>query len=304
MGDEIFDPENEREVALEPLPPAMDEADYIRAVAQLPIPTDEQIIDFVSFVAGAKSWYKHLPCRPPGAPMAFYLDPNAGCDRFRRWGHQAIFRDRTHATEQLHHTWMTTHEYRTRFGYLAFCCELGTGIFMDETLADGMATLDPNVFAPLIEGKPGTLSSVPKRVVDAGTCWVTATVHANMDAQGLSRRWHNATSQAMPYPGEDLEHSGGQWTKIASLCEELFRRTRERGLRRPLTLSNVLPRIGSVFTQTVMRWRVAALESELTGMIEKQRKEEHRRIKTAVENMLAFVYRMTAHSGPPQRSRW
>ncbi|MGC2033431.1 MAG: hypothetical protein WA642_25670, partial [Steroidobacteraceae bacterium] len=64
--DDFLDHEEEQEIALEPLPPFAEEQDYLEDVGSLPIPTSEQIRDFVVFVANAKSWYKHLPCRPPG----------------------------------------------------------------------------------------------------------------------------------------------------------------------------------------------------------------------------------------------
>src|SRR5208283_3306936 len=146
-------------------PPFADEQTYLEAVGGLPVPTGEQIRDFVQWVAGAKSWYKHLPVRPPGAPMHFYLDLNAGRDRLRRWGHEVIYRDRTERTQQIHYSWMTTQEYRRRFGYLAFSCATSTGIWTDEMLEDGVATLDPNVLAPLVEGEPGALRLVPEEVL-------------------------------------------------------------------------------------------------------------------------------------------
>jgi hypothetical protein len=82
------DPVEYQEIALEPLPPFADEKTYLRTVAGLPIPTAEQINDFATYVAGAKSWYKHLPVHPPGSPMHFYLDSHAGRDRLRRCRHQ------------------------------------------------------------------------------------------------------------------------------------------------------------------------------------------------------------------------
>lgn len=82
--------DDEQEIPLEPLPPYANEQTYLRSVSSLPLPTGEQIADFVGFVSGAKSW--HLPPRPPGAPIYFYLDENAGRDRLRRWGHEVIYR--------------------------------------------------------------------------------------------------------------------------------------------------------------------------------------------------------------------
>lgn len=55
---------------------------YLDIIGQLPIPTAEQTRNFAEYVAGAHSWYKHLPVYPP-APFVFYLDPNAGRGSWR-----------------------------------------------------------------------------------------------------------------------------------------------------------------------------------------------------------------------------
>lgn len=98
---------------------------------------------------------------------------------------------------------------------------------------------------------------------------------------------------AMPNQQEDTEHSAVDWAKVGLLCEELFRRTPARDFRRRRFLTSVLPRIGSALKRAVAGRRVAALESELTDLIEKRREDEHRAIRTAIKNMLAVVYRAT-----------
>jgi hypothetical protein len=45
------------------------------------LPDDEQTRNFAEHVAGAHSWYKHLPPLPPGRRFAFYLDRDAGRER-------------------------------------------------------------------------------------------------------------------------------------------------------------------------------------------------------------------------------
>ena len=285
---DIFDPEDEQEIALEPLPPFADQRDYLEGVGWLPIPTPEQIRDFVSFVANAKSWYKHLPGRPPGAPMHFYLDLNAGRDRLRRWGHQVIYRDRTENTEKLHYSWMTTKEYRERFGYLAFCCAMSTGIWTQEMLKDGVAALDPNVSEPLIEGEPARLVQVPEVVLEAGVCLLTRTVHARTDAQSLWKKWGKAV---------DRDHRAaplsGHWPRIAGLCEELGRKTpgvREYLRTRPYPLPPLIPDSYPADKEAAVL-QVKALECELNALIKKQREQDHGNMKTAIENMLKFVQR-------------
>src|SRR5208337_2321892 len=93
-------------------------------------------------------------------------------------------------TERLHYSWMITEEYRRRFGYLAFCCAMSTGIWTEEMLNDGVAALDPNVSEPLIEGEPGRLALAPEAVLEAGACWVTRTVHPRTDAASIWRKWN------------------------------------------------------------------------------------------------------------------
>jgi hypothetical protein len=292
-ADEIADPDDEQEIALEPLPAFAEEQGYLTSVAQLPTPTREQTTDFVQYVAGAKSWYKHIPARPPGTPMFFYLDPNAGRDRLRRWGHEVIYRDRTEHTEQFHYSWITTQEYRQRFGYLAFCCPNVTSLFMTEMLDDGIATLDPNVSAPLIEGAAGRLSLVPEVVLDAGACLVTRTVHARTDARSLWRKWRNRLDEPIRDQGIAAESLTGHWPRIAVLCEALASEAPgvDEYLRtRPKPLPPLLPDAYPADKEEAIR-QVNALEAELTTLIKKQHAQDHCDMKMAIENMLHFVQR-------------
>ncbi len=265
IGDSIDTDETE-EICLEPLPPFADEQTYLHYVAQRPMPTDEQITDFVKFVAGAKSWYKHLPVRPPGAPMHFYLDPNAGRDRLRRWGHEVIYRDRTEQTRKIHYSWMTTKDYRRRFGYLAYSCAMTTGIWVDEMLEDGVATLDPNVLAPLVEGEAGQLRLVPEAILEAGGCLVTRTLHASTDAASLSRNWNRQGKQWTAGPDIAPKALAGLWTRIGELCEQFDR-------------------------EANAEQRDKAVEMEFEGLIRKQRDQDHCDLKAAIENMLGIVQR-------------
>lgn len=291
MTDEIgdsFDTDEEQEVCLEPLPPFADEQTYLETASRLPVPGDEQIRDFVQYVAGAKSWYKHLPARPPGSPMHFYLDPNAGRDRLRRWGHEVIYRDRTEHTEKFHYTWMTTEEYRRRFGYLAFCCPDVTRVFTTEMIEDGIATLDPNVLAPLVEGEHGRLALVPEVVLGAGACFVTRTVHARTDAASLWRKW-NKTG----YCGDNAQPLSGVWPRIADLCVELGREApgvQEYLRTRPYPLPPLTPDSYPADKEEGVK-QVKALESELNALIRSQGEQDHREMQFAIENMLEFVQR-------------
>jgi hypothetical protein len=249
----------DREIALEPLPPFADTNTYMRSVAGLPTPTAEQIKDFVTYVAGAKSWYKHLPARPPGAPMHFFLDPNAGRDRLRRWGHQVIYRDRTKATQKLHYSWMTTEDYRGRFGYLSFCCRSSTGIWTEEMLADGLATLDPNVSDPLVQGNAGALVMVPAALLEAGACMLTRTVHERTDATFLWKKWNQISSDHKP------KSLRGQWPRIACLCDEMGRKASGKNFE--------------------------SLEKELNGLISMQRRDDQKAMEFVIQEMVNLIKR-------------
>ena len=78
-------------------------AEYMQVVRVLPRPSPEQISSFVAYVAGAHSWYKHLPLTPPGVQFFFFLDPNAGCDLLLGPGGTAKYRQRTESTQRFHH---------------------------------------------------------------------------------------------------------------------------------------------------------------------------------------------------------
>lgn len=287
IGDS-FDTDETEEICLESLPPFADEQTYFATVARLPMPTAEQITDFVFYVSGAKSWYKHLPAQPPGSAMHFYLDPNAGRDRLRRWGHEVIYRDRTEHTEKIHYSWMTTAEYRRRFGCLAYSCAMSTGIWTDVMLADGVATLDPNVVAPLVEGEPGQLRLVPETILEVGGCLVTRTVHALTDAKSLRKKWNSTVNQ-----DHNSESLTGIWPTISRLCEELGRESPavDEYLRtRPYPLPPLLPDSYPADKEQALQ-HVKTLESALNVLIKEQRTRDHSDMKTAIENMLRFVRR-------------
>ena len=80
--------------------------EYIDEVAVLPLPTEEQIGNFIKHVLGAHSWYKHLPLLN-GAKFVFFLASDVG------GGY-------TKENPRLHYSWKTKDEYISRFGYLDY----------------------------------------------------------------------------------------------------------------------------------------------------------------------------------------
>ena len=73
---------------------------------ELPQPTEKQYEEFAQHVCWAHSWYKHIPLLQ-GAEFVFFFSQEAG---------QGFSKEKP----RLHHTWKTTEEYRSRFGYLDY----------------------------------------------------------------------------------------------------------------------------------------------------------------------------------------
>jgi hypothetical protein len=79
------------------------------AMAALPWPSEAQRAAFADQVAGAHSWYKHLPFDAPTEFVVFLADDAGGGFETQK---------------RLHHGWKTTAEYRRRFGLLDFAWRL------------------------------------------------------------------------------------------------------------------------------------------------------------------------------------
>lgn len=150
---------------------------YLSLIATLPIPSVEQTERFVLYVAGAHSWYKHLPVLPPGEPFAFFLDPNAGrsliCTAERE-----LFVDRSDEEERFHHTWILTTEYLKKFGHWSYAANAGPGLRFGSA-EEGWANLTtpmPRVMTP-----DGSWVEVTTSVIESGSCSLTAMVHATIN---------------------------------------------------------------------------------------------------------------------------
>jgi len=178
--------------------------DYVAAIKQLPRPTDEQTDQFVEFVSGAHSWYKHLPVYP-GSPFYFYLDPNAGRSMVHLQTGDVTFVDRTDESERFHYTWQPTQTYRNRFGFWNYYAPYGTFFLCSrkEGIVDtrGSVGIDraderssrrtgPVILVPEV----GWLE-VPDDLLDAGEVLLTALVHS----------WRNFLCYWALLPGGETE---------------------------------------------------------------------------------------------------
>ena len=147
--------------------------DYRALLPRRPAPSSEQMEAFARFVSTAHSWYKHLSPLPPGVPMVFYLDPDAGTQRVvDRRGRVSQVKRRK---QGFHYSWLPTVEYRSRFGYAAFAAAAGTTVSL--ILADGSEKV-PSDKEPLIfDPRAGQFAALPHEVLAAGTADVSALIH-------------------------------------------------------------------------------------------------------------------------------
>lgn len=168
--------------------PEMDLDAYRHWIREASRPTRTQIKAFVDYVAGARSWYKHLPLMRPGVPVQFYIDPYAGMDRLVLATGEIRLRERTHQIGAFHYSWMPTAEYRERFGCLAFSCAKGSPLFTDEVLDGEPVLVDHNCLFPELRVSSNDAFAPPKAVLDAGRCDITALIHPRATAEFMARQ--------------------------------------------------------------------------------------------------------------------
>lgn len=168
--------------------PEMDINTYRLLAGAVAPPTDSQIEAFADYVASAHSWYKHLPLQPPGVDFHFYIDPNTGMDHLVHASGEVTVRARTPGTESFHYSWMTTADYRERFGYLAFSCAAGSSVFGTDLVGEETVLVDENSLHPVLQVDRYSAKRPPKQVLDAGTCSLTALVHPRASARMVAMR--------------------------------------------------------------------------------------------------------------------
>lgn len=153
---------------------------YRELIARLPIPTAEQTENFVEYMVGARSWYKHLPRDPPGAPFVVFLDPNAGRAVIHTADGRPEYRDRVDERERFHYTWMPTDEYLAKFGHWHYATEQGTQFVVglpgiDQAQAHGRCLAQ-------VTTEDGASIDVSPKVLAAGTVHLTAYLHEGFAA--------------------------------------------------------------------------------------------------------------------------
>jgi len=207
--DDVFDEIILRRLSGADLPEMSLDA-YRRWIVDVEPPTDAQIEAFADYVAGARSWYKHLPLTPLGTPFQFYIDPYAGRDRVVLASGEMRLLERTNETAAFHYSWMTTADYRERFGCLAFACGKGSALFEDAVLGDEPVLVDYNCRFPELRISETAAERLSGEIDEAGACRLTALVHPHattdfLVSQLASRKW--------PPSGQE-EPAIGTWALI------------------------------------------------------------------------------------------
>jgi hypothetical protein len=209
--------------------PVLTLREYRSLVEDIAPPNARQIEDFAVFVSEAKSWYKHLPLLPTGEPFTFFIDPWAGLDRILERDGRVVYVNRTSQTPKFHYTWMTTEEYRSRFGRLAFACAAGTQLFMPVSLRlqdnrEVRGVLDNNPCRASIHATEEMECRMPSEALEAGTTRITGVVHKLAASPWVWSGVLRMDANDLPWP----EETGGSETirRIALRCRMLEKEDR------------------------------------------------------------------------------
>ncbi len=254
--------------------PVLSLGEYRRVVEAILPPTGQQIEDFASFVSEAKSWYKHLPLLPPGQPFWFFIDPWAGLDRILEQHGQVVYVNRTSDTPQFHYTWMTTEDYRSRFGRLAFACAAGTELFLPvsarlEDNREIYGVLANNPSRASVHMTEETECRLPPEALDAGTTWVTGVIHKLTARPWVWLRFLAEKADSVRWP----EETGGSETirKIIVRCHKIQKEATQSGTAEG-------------------NQRLDAIDEELTTLLAPERRRLQEEMIVAMNRIVTLLY--------------
>ena len=148
--------------------------DYRRVVQSLPRPSIAQTARFAEYVAGAHSWYKHLPLYPK-KPFYFFLDPNAG-KRIIYDKNGAVRLEEETDDAGFHYTHQTTKSYIRNFGLWNYRANYGSTFYLPS--GDGDVLSSENNIGLNILDLNGNKLPVSNEFLDQGTAYLSAFVHS------------------------------------------------------------------------------------------------------------------------------
>jgi hypothetical protein len=161
---------------------------------------------------------------------------------------------------------MTTEEYRSRYGWLAFACNAGTQLMIPVTAPrpDGKAVsglLDNNPCQPTIHLTEDRGFQIPEEVVDAGTVCLTGVIHETASEPWIWLHYLEEEDHTLPWP----EETGGTATgaRIVNRCR--------------------------VFAETKGRYFEEADEA-LHNLVEPERIRQRTEMVAAMQAVIALVY--------------
>ncbi|MES2681898.1 MAG: hypothetical protein V4650_00115 [Pseudomonadota bacterium] len=154
------------------LGPVLSLAAYCQRLSAPPRPSLAQRRAFVTHVAGAHSWYKHLPLAGPGVAFTVFLDPFAGWERLMLPSGEAVMQIREEPG--YHYSMLATAHYQQMSGLLAYASGARSkrnAVGIDDWF------IAPRDWVAAVPAADGVLHRLPPEVIAAGTVHLTAAVH-------------------------------------------------------------------------------------------------------------------------------
>jgi CheY-like chemotaxis protein len=192
-------------------------AEYRALARALPVPLPQQVRQFAEYVAGAHSWYKHLPLLPAKTPIQVFLDPAAGMQVWRT--PDGSGRAEIREESGFHYSWLRTADHHHRFGHLAFSKSSGSSVTL--LSGDGSAQV-PSDDAPFVyDPAKRAFYQLPEEALMAGRAFISAIVHTQSSQRWL---WEDAI-RAVERFDQVLEPIDGLeiGKRILDRCEALKR---------------------------------------------------------------------------------
>jgi hypothetical protein len=229
--------------------------------------------NFAEFVAGAHSWYKHLPVLPASEPLQFFLDPAAGMQLTQGADGRVTAAPRD--KQGLHYSWLPTAEYRERFGHLGFSKSSGTSVSLQS--ADRSRMVGADDAACVYDPEARALYQLPEEALTAGRAFISGIVHDAASSRDLWQRIIDRTERF----DDVLDRADG-----LEVGKRILDRCRVLKVD-PSQAEPGSPREGDAFHET----RLAALDFPLHQLVEAERQRQ-------IEGMVAAAARLIRLVGP------